>query len=175
VSFCPGESYSPAAFSSTPAGSIFSWTNSNTAIGLGASGSGNIDPFTIGINQTGSDITGIITVSAVLNSCPAANTTYSITVKPQPVVGNVDDISECPGQLVSVPAFTANTSGGEVFNWTNSNTLTGLGASGTGNIAFTAAINGTSANITGTVSVTATRLGCTSPTEDFSITVKPTR
>ncbi|GEM_PF-1971726 len=174
VSFCPGESYSPAAFSSTPAGSIFSWTNSNTAIGLGASGSGNIDPFTIGINQTGSDITGIITVSAVLNSCPAANTTYSITVKPQPVVGNVDDISECPGQLVSVPAFTANTSGGEVFNWTNSNTLTGLGASGTGNIAFTAAINGTSANITGTVSVTATRLGCTSPTEDFSITVKPT-
>ncbi|MCW8896555.1 MAG: hypothetical protein OQJ96_04010, partial [Flavobacteriales bacterium] len=40
ITVCNGASVPASAFTSTPAGATFAWTNSNTAIGLAASGSG---------------------------------------------------------------------------------------------------------------------------------------
>jgi gliding motility-associated-like protein len=65
----------------TPAGVIFNWTNSNTSIGLSASGTGNIPSFTA-INKGSITIKGTITITPVYNGCPGAAKTYVVTVIP---------------------------------------------------------------------------------------------
>ncbi|NDB35429.1 MAG: hypothetical protein EB023_08810 [Flavobacteriia bacterium] len=42
---CPAATITPTAFVSTPNGASFAWTNTNTAIGIGASGNGQISPW----------------------------------------------------------------------------------------------------------------------------------
>ncbi|MFY9309535.1 MAG: T9SS type A sorting domain-containing protein [Bacteroidia bacterium] len=69
------------SFTSTPAGAIFTWTNSNTAIGLAASGSGNLPSF-VPINSSASPVTATISVKATLNGCTGPATTFTITVNP---------------------------------------------------------------------------------------------
>jgi gliding motility-associated-like protein len=65
----------------SPAGVSFTWTNSNPAIGLPASGSGNVPSFT-GTNMTPNPISGTITVTPVINGCAGASRTYIITILP---------------------------------------------------------------------------------------------
>ncbi len=152
-------------FTGSP-GATFQWTNNNTAIGLGASGSGNIS-FTA-TNPANPEV-GTITVTPVQGSCQGTPVTFTITVNPGPTVDNPGDQTACAGQQVTVN-FTSP-AGNPTFNWTNSNTAIGLGASGSGNISFTAA---SPANpITGTISVTATQSGCTGPAQTFTITINP--
>jgi gliding motility-associated-like protein len=67
--------------SGTPGGVSFTWSNSNTAIGLAASGTGNVPSFTA-TNLGSSPITGTITVTPKLNGCVGSTKTYIITVKP---------------------------------------------------------------------------------------------
>ena len=68
-------------FSGTPAGVTYSWTNSNPAIGLPASGTGNVPSFTA-INRGNDPISGIITVTPTINGCAGTTRTYIITVNP---------------------------------------------------------------------------------------------
>ena len=78
-------------FSSTPLGANFSWVNSNTAIGLGSSGSGNIPSFNA-VNNSSSPITSIITVEPSIDECPGTSVSYTITVEPTPTIiqnGNI--------------------------------------------------------------------------------------
>ncbi|MFY9311627.1 MAG: alpha/beta hydrolase fold domain-containing protein [Bacteroidia bacterium] len=70
-----------SSFSSTPSGASYTWTNSNTAIGLSASGTGNVPAFTAG-NTGSAAISGTITVTPTLNSCVGTPATYTITVNP---------------------------------------------------------------------------------------------
>jgi gliding motility-associated-like protein len=79
IAACPSDNVAASAFTSTPAGASFTWTNSNTAIGLGASGSGNTPSFSA-TNGTGSPITGTITVTPSLSGCTGTPVTYTITV-----------------------------------------------------------------------------------------------
>jgi gliding motility-associated-like protein len=67
--------------SGTPAGVIFNWTNSNTSIGLSASGTGNIPSFTA-INKGSSSIKGTITITPAYNGCVGAAKTYVVTIIP---------------------------------------------------------------------------------------------
>ncbi|QNA44497.1 T9SS type B sorting domain-containing protein [Lacibacter sediminis] len=67
-------------FTITPAGATVSWTNSNTAIGLAASGNGNVPQFTA-TNPGNTDITATITVTPRNNGCIGTPRTYTITVK----------------------------------------------------------------------------------------------
>jgi gliding motility-associated-like protein len=67
--------------SGTPGGVSFTWSNSNTAIGLAASGTGNVPSFTA-TNLGSAPIIGTITVTPKLNSCTGSTKTYTITVKP---------------------------------------------------------------------------------------------
>ena len=64
-------------FSGAVAGTVFDWINSNTAIGLAASGSGNILSFLIGDAGT----MATITVSPTTNICNGSNETYTIEAK----------------------------------------------------------------------------------------------
>ncbi|HEX7905896.1 MAG TPA: gliding motility-associated C-terminal domain-containing protein [Chitinophagaceae bacterium] len=62
-------------------GAVVNWTNSNSSIGLPASGTGNISSF-IAVNRENDPKTAIITVTPVLNGCSGTVQRYKITVLP---------------------------------------------------------------------------------------------
>lgn len=163
VEVCAGQTVS-VPFTGSP-GATFSWTNDNTAVGLGASGNGNI-------NFSSANVTAVqtatITVTPVQGPCTGDPLTFTITVNPRPTVNPPGNQVVCAGEQVDV--FFAG-SGNPIYNWTNTNTAIGLGASGSGDISFTAAFVG---NVTtGTITVNATENGCTGPNQAFTITVNP--
>jgi gliding motility-associated-like protein len=164
---CAGAAVTVPNFTITPAGTA-SWTNNNTGIGLGASGTGNIGTFT-----AGSAGTGTITVNATSGSCSSTTPmTFAITVNALPVISSMSNVSACGGSNVVIPSFTVTPSG--TPSWTNSNTATGLSSvSGTGNISnFTAA--SVSSTTTSTITVNATVSGCNATPQTFTISVEPT-
>ena len=67
--------------SGTPGGVNFTWTNSNPAIGLAASGSGTVPSFTA-INKGNTPVSATITVTPMVDGCAGTSTTYVITVNP---------------------------------------------------------------------------------------------
>jgi len=83
---CSGENTHIVTFTGTPAvGVVCNWTNNNSAIGLPASGTGNIAPFSAS-NTTNAQLAGTITVTPVANGCVGLPETFTITVNPVPVI-----------------------------------------------------------------------------------------
>lgn len=72
---CAGSSLAAINFSGSSTSSTYAWTNSNTAIGLAASGSGNISSF---IPSTPG--TATIAVTPTLNGCAGTAVSFTITV-----------------------------------------------------------------------------------------------
>lgn len=116
ISQCAGTIVPASSFTSIPAGSSYTWTNSNTAIGLVAGGTGNVPSFTSG-NTTSSPITSTITVTPTLNACPGIPVTYTITVNPQPV----STFTQSPNQCLSGNSFsftnTGSSGSGYTYSW----------------------------------------------------------
>lgn len=173
---CNGSGTSAVNFSSPTAGATFSWTNNNTAIGLGASGTGNIPAFTA-TNTTNAPITATVTVSTTANGCPGSGTTsFTITVNPTPVVNQPLNQTTCNGSTVAGTTFSGSIAG-NVYTWTNSNTSIGLGAGGTGNVPSFTAYNPTTSPVSATITVTpvytANGLSCTGASKTYTITVNP--
>ena len=159
----------------------YTWSNSNTSIGLPASGTGSIPTF-IASNLTGTPVVANITVTPNFTndglSCSGPSETITITVNPSGQV--VQPVSEvvCNGDTTSVVNFTTNnTIGTTTFSWTNSNPSIGLGASGTGPIPSFVASNTTNATAIGTITVTPSyEFGgesCEGVSKTFTITVNP--
>ncbi|MBW6484135.1 MAG: gliding motility-associated C-terminal domain-containing protein, partial [Vicingaceae bacterium] len=169
ITVCIGASVPASAFASTPAGATFTWTNTNTAIGLAASGTGNTPAFTA-TNTSGSPITATVSVTPTLSGCVGTPVSYTITVNPTPAVTVPANITVCGGNNVPASVFTS-VPAGATFTWTNSNTAIGLAASGTGNTPAFTAINPTSSAITATISVTPTLNGCVGIPVSYTITV----
>ncbi len=144
-------------------GATFSWTNDNPAIGLGASGNGNISFSSAAVS---SQEVATITVTPANGPCPGVPKTFTITINPNSLVDDPADLAVCGGDPISV-AFTGSS---PTFFWTNSNPAIGLGASGTGNLNFNAA--SVAATQTGTITVTPTGT-CPGPAQTFTITVSP--
>ena len=97
---CSGSTINPGDYVSTPTGASYTWENSNTSIGLGASGSGQVPTWIVPSNTTGNPISGTITVTATLDpSCPGTETDFVVTVQP---TGNIDvsnlDTLICSGE-----------------------------------------------------------------------------
>ncbi|MDQ3048607.1 MAG: choice-of-anchor L domain-containing protein [Bacteroidota bacterium] len=109
---CNGATVAATAFTSTPGGGTFTWTNSNPAIGVGASGSGNVPSF-VATNGSGSPISGTFTVTPTVAGCVGTPSTYTITVNPTPVT-TVNSTTICPGQSATLTA-----SGGTTYSWSN--------------------------------------------------------
>ena len=169
LSYCPGDNIN-AVFSSSLSGTTYTWTNDNTATGVPASGTGNIVEVASN-NNTGAPVVSSITVTPQKDGCIGPSETFTITVKPKPVIDPIAAPSSfCPGDEISIP-LSSNVSGATI-SWTNSNTNIGLANSGNGNITFTAATNNTSSDITATIQVTASKDLCTSVTESFVLTLK---
>ncbi len=170
ISQCGGTVVVPA-FVSNPAGATINWTNSNSAIGLGTTGTGSIASFT-GTNSSAAPISGNIVVTPSIGSCIGSAVTFQITINPTPIIANVADITNCPG--VNNPSLTvAITPAATPFSWVNSNTATGLGASGATNPPSFVGVNASSASITSTITINATAFGCAAVPEIFTITITP--
>ncbi|MBX2892439.1 MAG: hypothetical protein KF734_16045 [Saprospiraceae bacterium] len=160
ITVCPGEPVS-IAFSGT--GNSYTWTNSNTSIGLPASGSGDLS-----FAANGSPLQQTATITVTPQPCPFASQTFSVTVLPEARVNQPDNVTVCGGQPVAV--FLSG-SLATTFNWTNSNPAIGLPASGSGSLIAFAAPN-LPATQTATVTVTPTRGACTGEPVTFQITVQ---
>ncbi|MBC7864880.1 MAG: T9SS type A sorting domain-containing protein [Bacteroidia bacterium] len=169
--YCVGNSVPPSAFTSSIGGTTYTWTNSNTSIGLGASGSGNVPGFTA-TNAGSTPISGMITVTPTAGGCVGLPVTYTITVNPISTVNSISNIIQCAGTTITAPAFGSSTPGA-TFTWTNSNPAIGLSASGSGNLPAFTATNGTASPISGVITVTPSLGGCSGIPLTFTITVNP--
>ncbi len=162
----------------------YSWTNSNTAIGLGAGPTaGNLPAFTA-TNAGTAPISATITVTPTFTNggvgCTGTAQTFTITINPAAQVNDPADQVRCAGAAVPALNFGTNRTGGvTTYSWTNSNTAIGLGAGPTaGNLPAFTATNAGTAPISATITVTPTftngGVGCTGTPQTFTITVNPT-
>lgn len=169
---CNGDATTAVNFTGAVAGTTFDWVNNNTAVGLGANGTGNIASFNA-TNIGATAINGIITVTPTANGCVGPSEDYTISVNPTPIAGALSDETVCNGDATTAINFSSTTPA-TTFDWTNDNTSIGLAANGTGNIASFNGANNTSAAISGVITVTPTANGCTGATESMTLTVNPT-
>ncbi len=110
---CPGVILSPVPFTSSTIGTTYAWTNSNTSIGLAASGNANLPGFTTTNNGT-IDQVATITITPTIGTCVGAPASFTITVHPLPPVSAGLDQALCDGESTSV-----NASGGATYSWNN--------------------------------------------------------
>ena len=171
ITVCNGAAVAGTTYTSTTPGATFTWTNSNTTIGLSANGAGNIAGFNA-VNTSSAPVTATITVTPSANGCTGTSSTYTITVNPTPVVSLPANVSVCTGTAIPSATLTSTTSGA-IFAWTNSNPAIGLAANGTGNIPAFTATNTNTSPIVASISVTPSANGCTGIPASYTITVNP--
>ncbi|MBL7703380.1 MAG: gliding motility-associated C-terminal domain-containing protein [Ferruginibacter sp.] len=159
-------------FTGAVSGTIFSWTNNNTSIGLAGSGTGDIPSFTA-VNLSNTSVIATISVLPTANGCPGSPVGFTITVLPTPDLVQPANQVVCNGGATAATNFTGSVTGTS-FNWVNNNTTIGLAASGTGDIPSFTAVNTTNAPVTATITVTPSANGCTGIAQNFLITVNPT-
>jgi hypothetical protein len=107
------------AINFTGTATTFSWTNNNTAIGLAASGTGNIASFTA-LNSTATAVTATVTVTPSTGACSGAPISFTITVNPSPVV-NVTPAISCGGVAALGPCSPLTASGNaDAYLWSPS-------------------------------------------------------
>ena len=81
---CSNTSISAVNFSGNSVSTVYNWTNSSPSIGLVASGTGNIAPFTA-TNSGSTPVISTITVTPTLGSCVGSPQTFTITVNEIPI------------------------------------------------------------------------------------------
>lgn len=133
--YCHGEVTTPVVWQNgfVAANNVI-WTNSNTSIGLGASGSGSLPSFTafnLSANQIISTI--VATPQFVSNgvACNGSPFTIFYYINPQPLVNAIPDISICSGDTLGTINFSGVATS---YEWTNSQASIGIPVSGAGNI-----------------------------------------
>ncbi|GAB5418196.1 MAG: hypothetical protein Crog4KO_28270 [Crocinitomicaceae bacterium] len=107
------------------------------------------------------------------NTCPLADTAETIVVVNEvPDVDPTADQTLCHDDLTQLVTFTGSVAN-TTFNWTNSNTNTGLGTPGAGDIA---AWTGQAIGVveTSTIIVTPSTAWCVGTPDTFDITILPT-
>jgi len=133
---CNNAGISTILLSSATSGSGFSWTRDNPpgiSTAIPASGAGNISG---SFSNTGSDPqTVTFTITATANGCPGVSTTATVVVNPTAVATvNTSSQTICSQSIIST-IIPSSTTSGAGFNWTRDNlAVTGLPASGSGNI-----------------------------------------
>ncbi|TCZ63463.1 delta-60 repeat domain-containing protein [Flaviaesturariibacter aridisoli] len=81
AALCAGTQVGDQTFTGPVAGTLYTWTNSNPAIGAGAGGSNSIGAFTAQ-NNTGAAAQATISVTPFANGCAGGTITYTYTVSP---------------------------------------------------------------------------------------------
>jgi gliding motility-associated-like protein len=152
LTFCPGEAVELEDYETSIEGIVWSWQNTNSDVGLGASGTGVLTGFDAGENSTGGPIASQVTVYAQLADCPAEEITFELTLNPLPEStfevapnGGVSCI-DGQGQIVATtnaqdPAFSWN--GPDIVN--SSAGVAEVGAPGDYSVVITNGVTGCSA------------------------------
>ncbi len=118
MEFCNGSNVPAILFTGPVTGTTYTWGNNNTAIGLAASGVGNISSFSA-INNTSTQLNAIISVRPAANSCNGTNSTFTISVHPSSNGGVVNsDASVCSGANSGTLTLSGHT--GNVVKWQSS-------------------------------------------------------
>lgn len=121
--YCNGVIAPATPLTSSVAGTTFTWTNSNTAIGLGASGSGTSVPSFAATNGTASPISAVITVIPAAGGCTGPSYTYNITVYPAFVPGAAFSNQSVCAQTIPAMLTATIPSGGSApytYQWEQS-------------------------------------------------------
>jgi hypothetical protein len=99
------------------AGTTYTWTNSNTAIGLAASGTGNLPSFTA-TNAGSTPISGTITVTPTAAGCAGPPITFTITVNlASTAPTSATGLDICNGASTTLTANGAVLGTGANYQW----------------------------------------------------------
>lgn len=178
LSYCVGTTVPVVNVSGSPSGVVFSWTNTNSNIGLATSGTGAISTFTA-TNTTSEPISGTIEITPSINGCVGISKIYTITINPKPVANSITDLVVCEGTNVSGIVLTAVSplnGSGTSFTWTSSNSSAiGLSQSSgnTSPIPTFTANNLTNSVVSSVFTVTPTYQGCVGNSVQFTVSVQP--
>jgi hypothetical protein len=158
---------------------FYNWTNSNTAIGITANGTGDIS--FLATNTTNGLIQGTVQVTPIyINnavSCTGLPQNVAITINPTPTVDTISNVLVCAGQNVLVDFYSTFNVPQTTYNWTSTIPSMGMGASGTGSGMSFTSVNNTAVPQNATISVTPVfsnaGVTCNGVAETFEITVNP--
>ena len=135
---CVGDNSTLVTFATnnTVGVTTYAWTNTNTAIGLGAGATSATIPAFTATNTGTTPISGDIVITPTFTnggeSCTGNPQTFTITVNPAPQVDLPNDQLICVGDNSTLVTFATDNSGGTTtYAWTNDNTAIGLGAGAT--------------------------------------------
>ena len=178
VTYCNGSATQEMNFPGTA--NLYSWSNSNTGIGLNESGQQIIYSFSA-TNTSVSTIQSIITVNPYyeegVNSCAGTPETFSLYVLPTPNVNSSNDQILCNGDLSDEILFNGSVSGNE-YQWTNTLQSIGLLSNGTGNILPFTVINNSNLQVNSQIIVTPTFTEngtlCSGDADSIIISANPT-
>jgi gliding motility-associated-like protein len=127
------------------------------------------------VNTTSAPIAVVYTIVPSANNCTGTSFTYTITVKPMPVVSSIPSDIICNG-LAQSYTIRSNVSGA-TFTWSR-NLATGISnlavSNQTSNSITETLINTTSAPIAVAYTIIPTANGCTGASFTYTITVNPT-
>jgi hypothetical protein len=155
-------------------GTSFNWASSviGTLSGVTASGSGPI--IDTPVNATNTSAVIIYNITPVVGSCAGVPTNFVVTVRPVPTASALPQ-SICSGQATGVAITNPNAVSGTTFTWTAAATNVSGAASGAGNF-ISQVLNSTDGLTNGivTYTITPSANGCTGPTFDVVVTVRPT-
>ncbi len=171
---CSGSAITTIVLTGSVTGTTYGWTRNNTGsvTGIAASGSGDISGSLT--NTTSAPVTVTFTITPMANGCTGPTTTATVLVNPTPnAVATPSSQNACSGSAITPIVLTSSVAGA-TFTWTRDNTatVTGIAASGSGNI--TGVLNNTTgAAVTVTFTITPTANGCTGPTTTATVIVNP--
>ncbi len=156
---CRGEVVNVPAFTGNDPNSTYHWSNTNTAIGLGPQGNGNIIAF-YG-NATSADQIGTISVTPTNAICTGPAETFTVTVYRDPSIVVSSDTTVCENGTATLVAAGSGGGGGPyMYHWDF-----------TSNTGATQQVNPT-INSSYSVYVESPN-GCTSPTETIDVSMYP--
>ncbi|RYY58004.1 MAG: T9SS type A sorting domain-containing protein [Chitinophagaceae bacterium] len=133
ITICTGTEIPVVTISSPVAGTTFTWTNSEPAIGLAASGTGAMPVFTA-TNNTGAALVATITVTPESNGCTGDAEVFTITVNlpsVAPTGVTVSKGSTCGAGTVDLSVVGGSLGTGAEWKWYSGScggTLIGTGA-----------------------------------------------
>lgn len=169
---CENDSTNRIEFKGNIVSSVFNWTNTDTAVGLARTDSGNIEKFQA-LNPTDTIRTAVVTVAATANNCIGPPRNFTITVKPKPSVDTVSDFTLCNTDVFSTLVFSGPVSDTR-FQWSNSDTSIGIVDAGWDSLGTFSANNKGTKPVFSIVKVTSAANGCVGDSLDFTIRVNPT-